>query len=114
MFQEAVKDAFFDSTDKSDIRAETLRLNRFRKMPSSWKRIASIRFTIEGHCDERGSEVVAASGWGTAVPTSRRTYMVSLGIPDDRIETTSHGEGAAVCSEHLKHAGKQIGVRTSS
>ena len=47
--------------------------------------------TIEGHCDERGTaEYNLALGERRAV--SARTYLVSLGIPADRIKTVSYGK----------------------
>ncbi len=47
--------------------------------------------TIEGHCDERGTaEYNLALGERRAV--SARTYLVSLGIPADRLHTVSYGK----------------------
>jgi peptidoglycan-associated lipoprotein len=47
--------------------------------------------TIEGHCDERGTaEYNLALGERRAV--AARTYMVSLGIPADRIRIVSYGK----------------------
>jgi peptidoglycan-associated lipoprotein len=46
--------------------------------------------TIEGHCDERGTaEYNLALGERRAV--AARTYMVSLGIPADRLRIVSYG-----------------------
>ena len=47
--------------------------------------------TIEGHADERGTaEYNLALGDRRAV--SARTYLVSLGIPGDRLRTVSYGK----------------------
>ncbi len=47
--------------------------------------------TIEGHCDERGTaEYNLALGERRAV--AARTYLVSLGIPGDRLRTVSYGK----------------------
>ncbi len=47
--------------------------------------------TIEGHCDDRGSaEYNLALGERRAV--SARAYLVSLGIPADRLRTVSYGK----------------------
>jgi peptidoglycan-associated lipoprotein len=47
--------------------------------------------TIEGHCDERGTaEYNLALGERRAV--AARTYLVSLGIPADRLRTVSYGK----------------------
>ena len=47
--------------------------------------------TIEGHCDERGTkEYNLALGERRAV--SARAYLVSLGIPADRLRIVSYGK----------------------
>jgi peptidoglycan-associated lipoprotein len=47
--------------------------------------------TIEGHCDERGTaEYNLALGERRAVTV--KTYLVSLGIPADRLRTVSYGK----------------------
>ena len=55
------------------------------------KRYSSWTVTIEGHCDERGTaEYNLALGERRAV--AARTYLVSLGIPADRLRTVSYGK----------------------
>jgi len=55
------------------------------------KRFTSWTVTIEGHCDERGTaEYNLALGERRAV--AARTYLVSLGIPADRLRTVSYGK----------------------
>jgi peptidoglycan-associated lipoprotein len=55
------------------------------------KRYPSWTVTIEGHCDERGTaEYNLALGERRAV--AARTYLVSLGIPADRLRTVSYGK----------------------
>ena len=55
------------------------------------KRYPSWMVTVEGHCDERGTaEYNLALGERRAVAV--RTYLVSLGIPADRIRTVSYGK----------------------
>ena len=47
--------------------------------------------TIEGHCDERGTaEYNLALGEKRAL--AAKTYLVSLGIPADRLRTVSYGK----------------------
>jgi len=47
--------------------------------------------TIEGHCDERGTaEYNLALGELRAVAV--KTYLVSLGVPPDRLRTVSYGK----------------------
>src|SRR5579872_2477100 len=55
------------------------------------KRYATWTVTIEGHCDERGTaEYNLALGERRAV--NARAYLVSLGIPADRLRTVSYGK----------------------
>ncbi|HYM21586.1 MAG TPA: peptidoglycan-associated lipoprotein Pal [Vicinamibacterales bacterium] len=55
------------------------------------KKYSSWAITIEGHCDERGTaEYNLALGERRAV--AARTYLVSLGIPADRLRTVSYGK----------------------
>ena len=47
--------------------------------------------TVEGHCDERGTaEYNLALGERRAIAV--KTYLVSLGIPGDRVRTVSYGK----------------------
>ena len=55
------------------------------------KQYPSWAITIEGHADERGTaEYNLALGERRAV--SARTYLVSLGVPADRLRTVSYGK----------------------
>lgn len=55
------------------------------------KKYKSWVVTIEGHCDERGTaEYNLALGERRAV--SARTYLVSLGIPAERLRVVSYGK----------------------
>jgi peptidoglycan-associated lipoprotein len=55
------------------------------------KKYSTWVITIEGHCDERGTaEYNLALGERRAVAV--KTYLVSLGIPPDRVRTVSYGK----------------------
>jgi peptidoglycan-associated lipoprotein len=55
------------------------------------KRYSSWAVTVEGHCDERGTaEYNLALGERRAI--AARAYLVSLGIPADRLRTVSYGK----------------------
>ena len=55
------------------------------------KRYPSWTVTVEGHCDERGTaEYNLALGERRAI--AARAYLVSLGIPADRLRTVSYGK----------------------
>ena len=58
----------------------------------------STRVRVEGHCDERGTnEYNLALGERRAAAV--RDYLVSLGIPANRIATTSRGEESPFCTD---------------
>jgi peptidoglycan-associated lipoprotein len=96
LFQSAVKDAFFDY-NKSDIRQDAR--ESLQKDAEFLSLHPEIRFAIEGHCDERGSEEYNL-GLGDRRATSAKKYLVSLGIAEDRIQTTSYGKERPFCAEH--------------
>jgi peptidoglycan-associated lipoprotein len=55
------------------------------------RRYGTWAITIEGHCDERGSvEYNLALGERRAVAV--RTYLISLGVPADRVRVISYGK----------------------
>ena len=55
--------------------------------------------TIQGHCDERGSdEYNLALGERRAAAVKR--YLVDLGVPASRLETTTYGEGRPAAPGH--------------
>jgi peptidoglycan-associated lipoprotein len=88
----------FDSAELSPEAVSTLKGNAdvLRKY-SSWK------ITIEGHCDERGTaEYNLALGERRAV--AARTYLVTLGIPADRIQTVSYGKEFPFDPGHTEEA----------
>ena len=54
--------------------------------------------TIEGHCDERGTnEYNLALGERRA--NAAQSYLVSLGVGQARLRTLSYGEERPVCTE---------------
>ena len=83
-----IKPVFFlyDSSDITTEARETLDANA-----AALKKYSSWTITIEGHSDERGTaEYNLALGERRAV--AARAYLVSLGIPGDRLRTVSYGK----------------------
>src|SRR5712664_3438314 len=75
-----------DSSDLSPVSQKALDENA-----TLLKRYASWAVTVEGHCDERGTaEYNLALGERRAI--TARAYLVSLGIPADRLRTVSYGK----------------------
>ncbi len=62
------------------------------------KRWPSVKFTVEGHADSRGTaEYNLALGGRRAAAV--KDYLVSLGIGGDRITTVSKGKEQPQCTE---------------
>jgi len=94
LFLKEVRDAYFDY-DKADIRADAK--DALGKTADFLRNYPQVRVTIEGHCDERGStEYNLALGDRRA--TAVKQYLVSLGIPADRLTTVSYGKEKPFCT----------------
>jgi peptidoglycan-associated lipoprotein len=88
-------DVYFDF-DKFDLRAEA---REQLAANAGWMKDQSeLLFTIEGHCDERGTnEYNIALGQRRA--TVAKDYIVSLGVEESRVRTISYGEERPFCTE---------------
>jgi len=98
MFDSEVRDAYFDF-DKSDIREDaqqTLNANA-----AFFKAHTNINFTVEGHCDERGSEEYNL-GLGERRAEATKQFLVNLGVSADRIFTISYGKERPQCTEQTE------------
>jgi peptidoglycan-associated lipoprotein len=91
-----LKEIYFDF-DSFTLRADA---REALKGDAGWlMRNAGVRVTVEGHCDERGTtEYNLALGAKRA--QAARDYLMSLGLPADRIFTTSFGSETPVCRDH--------------
>ena len=95
LFTQNVKDAYFDF-DKSDIRPDAQQV--LTSDSDFLKPHTGIKFTIEGHCDERGSEEYNL-GLGDRRATAAKNFLVNLGVSTDRINTISYGKDRPVCTD---------------
>jgi peptidoglycan-associated lipoprotein len=90
-----IGDAFFDF-DKSDLRPEA---RDVLANNAAWMREnPGFIFTIEGHCDERGTNEYNLA-LGARRANAAKDYIVSLGVGADRLKTISYGEERPVCTE---------------
>ena len=88
-FRQNVGDRVFFDTDSSTVREDGRQtLNR----QAEWlKKYGNYQITIEGHCDERGTqEYNLALGEKRALAV--RDYFIKLGVGGDRHVTISYGE----------------------
>lgn len=94
-FQTAMQSVLFDY-DKSSIRS-----SEFSKLEASaqWlTRNASVRFTVEGNADERGSQEYNVA-LGDERAAAVKKYLVDHGVPETRMDTISYGEERPACHD---------------
>ena len=83
-----LKPLFF-VVDSSEVDADGQRI--LQENAAVLKKYPSWQVTIEGHCDERGTaEYNLALGERRAL--AAKNYLVSLGIPADKVKTVSYGK----------------------
>jgi peptidoglycan-associated lipoprotein len=90
-----LKEVFFDF-DKSDIREADRAV--LSQNADALKRFDFLRITVEGHCDERGT-VEYNLALGERRAKAAYDYLVSLGVPADRLKTVSYGKEVPVCTQ---------------
>jgi peptidoglycan-associated lipoprotein len=87
-FEKRIGDVFFDY-DQYDMRTD--QQGTAEDNARALKERPNLRFTIEGHCDERGSEKYNLA-LGDKRANVVKAYLVDKGIPADQIDTTSYGK----------------------
>jgi peptidoglycan-associated lipoprotein len=91
----------FDSSDLDEQARTILRDN------ANWlKDHSKAKVEIEGHCDERGT-VEYNLALGTRRAGAAKEYVVTLGVPADRLTTISYGEELPLCHEHNEECWQQ-------
>ena len=95
-FRNEVKDAYFD-TDKADLRPDAQQA--LTGDAAFLKTHADLAVTIEGHCDERGSEEFNL-GLGDRRATAAKEFVAALGVSAARLSTISYGKDRPVCLEN--------------
>ena len=95
LFGQNIKDVYFDY-DKSDIRGD--QQASIQANAQFLNQHQNMNFTIEGHCDERGSDEYNL-GLGDRRASSAKDFLVGLGLPTDRIRTISYGKERPVCTD---------------
>jgi peptidoglycan-associated lipoprotein len=103
LFARSIKDIYFDY-DKFDLRPDDqATINADAAFLSAHP---EIKFTIEGHCDERGStEYNLALGDNRA--NAAREALVKAGVKADQIKTISYGKEKPFCSESTESCWQQ-------
>ncbi len=102
-FDTQIKDAFFD-LDRADLRADAQQA--LTSDASFLKAHPDIKITIEGHCDERGSEEYNL-GLGDRRATAGKGFLTNLGVDASRMSTISFGKTRPFCADHTEECYQQ-------
>jgi peptidoglycan-associated lipoprotein len=98
-----LSDAYF-SLDSAELNEEARGV--LAKDADWMKKWTSTKVTVEGHCDSRGtSEYNLALGERRS--TAVKSYLTSLGISADRVQTVSKGKEQPVCTEENESCWQQ-------
>jgi len=98
LFAENVKDIYFDY-DKGDIRSD--QQGALGGDISFLKQHPNVRFTVEGHCDERGSTEYNLA-LGDTRANAVKNALVQGGVSASNIKTISYGKEKPFCTEHAE------------
>jgi peptidoglycan-associated lipoprotein len=103
LFGQTVKDVYFDY-DKSDIRTD--QQAAIQSDAQFLNQHSNINFTVEGHCDSRGStEYNLALGDQRA--SSVKSALVSAGVSANRVKIISYGKEKPFCMEENESCWQQ-------
>jgi len=95
LFSQNVKDVYFDY-DKSDVRGD--QQSSVQADAQFFGQHSNMNFTVEGHCDERGStEYNLALGDQRA--SAVKNALTAAGVNASRIKTISYGKEKPFCTE---------------
>jgi peptidoglycan-associated lipoprotein len=95
-----IQDAYFDYNQKT-LRpdAETALKSDATTLSEIVKQYPDFKLTVEGHCDERGSDEYNLA-LGEARAKRALDYIVSLGLSTSQLKTVSYGKEKPACTEH--------------
>lgn len=100
--REAARQAFLNENIQFDFDSAVLseRAQQILKRKADYLSAnPSVITTVEGHCDERGTEIYNVA-LGDRRAVSVKKYLVALGIGSQRLGTISYGEEKPLAAEH--------------
>jgi peptidoglycan-associated lipoprotein len=103
LFAQNVQDVYFDY-DKADIRAD--QQTALQGDIDFLKQHPNIRFTVEGHCDERGSTEYNL-GLGDNRANAVKNALTQGGVSAGNIKTISYGKEKPFCTESSESCWQQ-------
>jgi peptidoglycan-associated lipoprotein len=95
-----IQDAYFDynqHTLRPD--AESTLKSDAQTLADIIKQYPDFKLTVEGHCDERGSDEYNLA-LGDARAKQAKDYLSTLGLPANQLATISYGKDKPVCADH--------------
>jgi peptidoglycan-associated lipoprotein len=95
LFSQSVKDVYFDY-DKADMRGD--QQASVQADAQFLSQHANMTFTIEGHCDERGSTDYNLA-LGDQRASAVKNALTAAGVSASRIKTISYGKEKPFCTE---------------
>ena len=95
LFADNMRPILFDY-DQSDIRSD--QIGQLQSNANFLRQQPSVRFTIEGHADERGSQEYNI-GLGDRRASAVKQYLAAQGIPETRMNVVSFGEERPDCRD---------------
>jgi peptidoglycan-associated lipoprotein len=95
-----IQDAYFDY-NKHTLRpdAETALKRDAQTLADIIRQYPDFKLTVEGHCDERGSEEYNLA-LGDARAKQTKEYLATLGLPENQLQLISYGKDRPVCNDH--------------
>jgi peptidoglycan-associated lipoprotein len=95
-----IEDAYFDY-DKHTLRPDAIEALQAdsTELRDIIVQYPDYKLTIEGHCDERGSEEYNRA-LGDARAQAAKEYLAGVGIPATQLAVISYGKDRPVCNEH--------------
>jgi peptidoglycan-associated lipoprotein len=95
LFNQNIKNIYFDF-DKSDIRAD--QQGSIQADAQFLTQHTNVAFTVEGHCDERGS-IEYNIALGDRRANTVKEALTTAGVSADRIHTISYGKEKPLCTD---------------
>lgn len=89
-------DIYFEF-DKYNLKPDAIKV--LDKKVALMRENSQMKVTIEGNCDERGSNEYNLA-LGDRRANAAKGYMAKAGIAENRLSTISYGEERPVCKEH--------------
>lgn len=95
-----IEDAYFDY-NKSTLRPDALTALSAdsSELRDILKDYPDYKLTVEGHCDERGSDEYNMA-LGDRRAKAAKDYLVNVGIPTAQLNVVSYGKERPVCQDH--------------